>query len=216
MEMQVLTQLAVTAGVSALSLGAALAASARMGRSAQRCAAGAAAGLSAAALALTPERPLPALTALVVFCAAAAALSVRRKKRPPVQGLVLLENGVIRRENLRRAGLDLDGLLNICAAAGWLELRHLRSAVLEPDGAVTLLPGQDAPCPPWTVQTPVVLEGRLVAENLRRTGKEAEWVRSRLADQGYRDEGDVLLALLDGGEELTVFPMDPARKSRKR
>ena len=214
--MQILTQLAITAGVTALSLGAALAAAARVGRGAQRCAAGAAAGLSAAALALTPERPLPALTALTVCCAAVGLVALRKKRKPALRGLVLLENGVIRRENLRRAGLELDELLRLCAAAGWLEFQHLRAAVLEPDGAVTLLPQQDAPGAPWAAQTPVVLEGRLVAENLRRTGKEAEWVRSRLADQGYRDEGDVLLALLDNGEELTVFPMDPAKKGRKR
>ena len=33
-----------------------------------------------------------------------------------------------------------------------------------------------------------------------------------LLRQGYKDEKKVLLALWDGGEKLTVFPMDPGEK----
>ena len=62
------------------------------------------------------------------------------------------------------------------------------------------------------LQLPLVMDGRLLPENLRKAGKEETWVRRNLLRQGYQDEGEVFLALWDGGEKLTVFPMDPKKK----
>ena len=53
------------------------------------------------------------------------------------------------------------------------------------------------------------MDGRLLPENIASAGKETSWVHRALLRQGYREEGDVLLALWDGGERLTVFPMSP-------
>ena len=56
------------------------------------------------------------------------------------------------------------------------------------------------------------MDGKLLSGNLRQAGKEDEWVRRCLLRQGYRNEGEVFLALWGGGEDLTVFPMEPGRK----
>ena len=49
-----------------------------------------------------------------------------------------------------------------------------------------------------------------ISGNIRQAGKEESWVHRALLRQGYREERDVLLALWDGGEKLTVFPMEPS------
>ena len=54
---------------------------------------------------------------------------------------------------------------------------------------------------------------RLLRENIRKAGKEEPWVHRALLRQGYRQESQVLLALWDGGEKLTVFPMDPPSRA---
>ena len=54
------------------------------------------------------------------------------------------------------------------------------------------------------------MDGRLLTGNIRQAGKEEGWVHRALLRQGYREERDVLLALWDGGEKLTVFPMEPS------
>lgn len=53
--------------------------------------------------------------------------------------------------------------------------------------------------------------GGLLTGNIRQAGKEESWVHRALLRQGYREERDVLLALWDGGEKLTVFPMGALR-----
>ena len=185
-------------------------------------------GSIAAELATELEEPLRPLTALVIYGVTAFVISVLTNKflkvRALVTGkpLVLLENGVIYRENLKKARLDLSEFLTYCRIGGWFDLNQLQSAVLEHNGVVSFLPKEkDRPATPTDlnlnpqqskVQTPFVMDGKLLEDNIRQAGKEEAWVRRSLLRQGYKDEADVLLALWDGGEKLTVFPMRPEKK----
>ena len=184
-------------------------------------------GSSAAELATELEAPHKPLTALIVYGLAAAAISMlcckSLKFRSAVTGkpLVLLEDGVIYRDNLKKAKLDLNEFLTFCRIGGWFDLSQLQTAVFEHNGTISFLPKEaDRPATPADlnknpsqsqVQTPFVMDGKLLTGNLRQSGKEEEWVRRSLLRQGYRDESEVFLALWGGGEELTVFPLDPKR-----
>ena len=149
------------------------------------------------------------------------------KARAVVTGkpLLLLQDGVIYRENLKKAKLDLNEFLTYCRIGGWFDLSQLQTAVFEHNGTVSFLPKEaDRPATPADlnknpsqsqVQTPFVMDGKLLHGNLRQSGKEDAWVRRALLRQGYRDEGEVFLALWGGGEDLTVFPMDPKRAGRQ-
>lgn len=186
-------------------------------------------GSIAAELATELEEPAKPLTALIIYGLAAAGISVLTNKsikaRVMVTGkpLVLLEGGVIYRENLKKARLDLDEFLTYCRIGGWFDLNQLQSAVLEHNGVVSFLPKEkNRPATPTDldldpkqsqVQIPFVMDGRLMRENVQKAGKAEEWVQRKLTAQGFRDESAVLLALWDGGEKLTVFPMD-AKKGR--
>lgn len=185
-------------------------------------------GSVAAELATELEEPVKPLTALILYGLVAVCISVLTSKsikaRSLVTGkpLVLLENGVIFRENLKKARLDLSEFLTYCRIGGWFDLNQLQAAVLEHNGVVSFLPKEkDRPATPMDlslnpkqslVQTPFVMDGILLAENIRKAGKEESWVHRSLLRQGYKTEKDVLLALWDGGEKLTVFPMEPRKK----
>lgn len=181
-------------------------------------------GSIAAELATELEEPVKPLAALVVYGLAAAGISLLTSKslkaRVLITGkpLVLLENGVIYRENLKKARLDLDEFLTYCRIGGWFDLNAIQSAVLEHNGVVSFLPKEkDRPATPadlglsprqaW-VQVPFVMDGKLLRENVERSGKTEPWVRRKLEALGYQDEGKVFLALWDGEEKLTVFPME--------
>lgn len=169
-----------------------------------------------------PERPL---LAMVLWGLAAWGISVLGNKslraRAFLSGkpLVLLDQGVIRRDNLKRARLDLNEFLTYCRIAGYFDLSEIQTAVLEHNGSVSFLPKEtDRPATPADLglrpeqsrlPVPFVMDGRLLPENIASAGKEPSWVHRVLLRQGYREEGDVLLALWDGGERLTVFPMSP-------
>ena len=185
-------------------------------------------GSVAAELATELEEPAKPLTALIIYGVVAVLISILTNKsvkaRAVVTGkpLVLLENGVIYRENLKKARLDLNEFLTYCRIGGWFDLNQLQSAVLEHNGVVSFLPKEtDRPATPTDlnlnpkqakVQMPFVMDGKLLEDNIHQAGKEEAWVRRSLLRQGYKDESDVLLALWDGSEKLTVFPLHPEKK----
>lgn len=189
-------------------------------------------GSVAAELATELEEPVKPLTALILYGLVAVLISILTSKsiraRSMVTGkpLVLLENGVIYRKNLQKARLDLNEFLTYCRIGGWFDLNQLQAAVLEHNGIVSFLPKEtDRPATPTDlnlnpkqsqVQIPFVMDGVLLEENIRQVGKEESWVHRSLLREGYKDEKEVLLALWDGGEKLTVFPMDPKRAQKQK
>lgn len=182
-------------------------------------------GSIAAELATELENPEQPLLAMVLWGLAAWGISLLGNKslraRAFLSGkpLVLLDSGVIDRDNLKRARLDLNEFLTYCRIAGYFDLSEIQTAVLEHNGSVSFLPKEtDRPATPADLelrpeqsrlQIPFVMDGRLLPENIAGAGKETAWVHRALLRQGYREEGEVLLALWDGGEKLTVFPMSP-------
>lgn len=189
-------------------------------------------GSVAAELATELEEPVKPLTALILYGLVAVLISILTSKsiraRSMVTGkpLVLLENGVIYRKNLQKARLDLNEFLTYCRIGGWFDLNQLQAAVLEHNGIVSFLPKEtDRPATPTDlnlnpkqsqVQIPFVMDGVLLEENIRQAGKEESWAHRSLLREGYKDEKEVLLALWDGGEKLTVFPMDPKRAQKQK
>ena len=185
-------------------------------------------GSIAAELATELEQPHQPLTALVLYGLIAVGISLLTNKSLKARALltgkplVLLEDGVIYRKNLKKARLDLSEFLTYCRMSGWFDLNQLQMAVLEHNGVVSFLPKEtDRPATPTDldlspkqskVQTPFVMDGKLLEDNIRQAGKEEAWVRRSLLRQGYKDESDVLLALWDGSEKLTVFPLHPEKK----
>ena len=186
-------------------------------------------GSVAAELATNLDAPLNSLTALVLYGLAAVGISLWTSHsltaRRVLTGkpLVLLEDGVLYRDNLKKAKLDINEFLTFCRIAGWFDLNQLQTAILEHNGVVSFLPKEtDRPATPADLelrpeqsrlQIPFVMDGRLLPENIAGAGKETAWVHRALLRQGYREEKDVLLALWDGGEKLTVFPMSARKPS---
>lgn len=182
-------------------------------------------GSIAAELATELENPIRPLTSLVLFGLAAVGVawctnkSVRLRTALTGKPLVLLEDGILYRDRLKQARLDLNEFLTYCRIGGWFDLSQIQAAVLEHNGTISFLPREkDRPAAPRDLeldprqslmQTPFVMDGCLMEENIQQAGKDPDWVRQDLLRQGYQDEGAVLLALWDGRETLTVFPMDP-------
>ena len=181
-------------------------------------------GSVAGEMAFSEEVSVRHLVAFVIYGLAAAVISLwtnrslRTRRAISGKPLILLENGVIYRENLKKARLDLNEFLTYCRIGGWFDLNQLHTAVLEHNGAVSFLSKEtDHPATDVNpdlmpkqsqVQIPCVMDGQLLRDNVEKAGKAETWVHRKLTDQGYQDESKVLLALWDGEEKLTVFPMD--------
>lgn len=180
-------------------------------------------GSIAAELATELEAPLKPLVAIGVYGAVAVLLSkvtsLFPKTRKYINGspTILMHNGKIYRQNLKKAKLDLSEFMVMCRQQGYFNMGDIQTAVFEFNGKLSILPistkrpanpgDLNVSPPPESIQTEVIMDGRILDENLKRKGLDGKWLQKQLAAQGYRGPEEVFLALCDENNQLTAFPM---------
>lgn len=186
-------------------------------------------GSIAAEMATELEEPLQPLLAMVVYALLAVGISLLTNKslraRSLLSGkpLILMDGGVIYRENLKRAKMDLGDFLMFCRIGGFFDLTQIQTAVLEHNGSVSFLPAaMQRPATPADfsiqptqelLQTPLILDGQALPENLRRVGRDETWLLRQLREKGYHAPGELLLALYDGSQ-LRLYPRTVKNEAR--
>lgn len=182
-------------------------------------------GSIAAELATELEQPLRPLIAMGIYGLTAVGITLWTSKslkaRRVLSGkpLILMDKGIIFRENLKKAKIDLSEFLTYCRIEGYFDLNQIQTAVFEHNGKVSFLPkaGQRPATPAdfslqpqrELLQIPMIIDGQILPENLRRVGKDETWLRKALSKSGFGNPEQVLLALCDGSNQLTAFPMSP-------
>lgn len=173
------------------------------------------------------EKPL---VAMIVYALVSLLLSTVTSKsikaRRMIEGapLVLLNNGEIYRDNLRKAKIDVSELLVQCRVNGYFDISKLQTAILEGNGKISFLPKvSDRPITPSDVQlfpqqdymvANVILDGKVMDENLRHTGKDEKWLMDQIKGQGAKRIEDVLLASCDSNNKLQVYLKDNQKEAK--
>ena len=170
--------------------------------------------------------PLTALIVYAVFTVFVAWLtskSIMVRKLVEGKPLVLMSNGELYRENLKKAKMDVLELLVQCRVNGYFDISKLETIVLEGNGKVSFLPKvSDRPVTPSDLNLApeqdflvanVVLDGEIMWANLRHTGKDETWLRNQIKGQGVERIEDILLATCDVNNQLTVFKKNSNKKT---
>ena len=179
-------------------------------------------GSIAAELATELENPLKPLTAMTVYGAIGITLSFLSCKLPRTRKYIngtptiLMDNGKLYRENLKKAKLELSELMMMCRQLGYFNLNDIQTAVFEYNGRLSILPVSDKrPVNPADMQlspspasicTEVIMDGRVMGDNLRRMGLNDKWLAKQLAAQGYSSPKEIFLGVCDRNHQLTLFP----------
>ena len=180
-------------------------------------------GSIGAELATELEEPYKPLIALCVWGGVALVLNLLAHKIPQTRKYIngtptiLLNGGRLYRKNMKKAKLDLSELLLLCREQGYFDLEEIQTAVFEHNGKLSILPrAANRPATPEdlnvTVSTThvgveVIMDGRVMGENLSRVGRDANWLTKQLKAQGYRDAKEIFLAVYRIEEDrLTVYP----------
>lgn len=185
-------------------------------------------GSIAAEMATELESPLRPLCAMVVFALCAYAISVWTNTSLPARRiitgkpLILLDDGNLYRENLKRARMDLSEFLMYCRIQGYFNPDQIQTAVLEHNGSISILPrATDRPVTPADLSRqpqqellpiPVIMDGYILQNNLQKAGKDNVWLERQLRAQGQHAAKEILLALCDGNL-LQLYPMQPRKDS---
>ena len=172
--------------------------------------------------------PFQCILAMAVYGVLDLVLSVLSEKsikaRRFISGRprVLMHEGKIYRENLKKARLDINDFLTLCRINGYFSLDEIETAVMEFNGNISFLPAagsrpvtpEDLSLSP-TQQKPmfnVIMDGKIMADNLAASGKDETWLEKQLHAQGFSDEKDVFLATCDG-ENFFAYKMIDKQKN---
>ena len=178
-------------------------------------------GSIAAEMATEIETPINSLLAMTVYAVIAFAVSIVSEKSIKIREyltgrpLILMNNGKIYRHNLSKARIDLSDFLTQCRSQGYFDLNQVQTAIMEFNGSISILPvSGDRPLTPSDMkispekeymQIAVILDGRISLSNLGITGNNEIWLNKKLHEQGYNNPKDVLLALCDNNNNLSLF-----------
>ena len=128
--------------------------------------------------------------------------------------VILIDNGKILLENLRRTRVTLDELAGHLRSKDVLDVQTVQFAVLETDGSLSVFPypeHQPATAKDAGIQTKkqhlpitIVEDGYVSEENLQKAGKDRAWLDKTLAKKGVSRQ-EVLLLTVDKADRVVFF-----------
>ena len=181
-------------------------------------------GSIAAELATDLENVWKPLTAMIIYAAVTWLMSIinlrRARSRKFLNGTptIVMDGGRLFRENMKKAKLDLSEFMVMCREQGYFNLADIQTAIFEYNGKLTILPvtarrpvtpaDMNLSPPQEALFAEVIMDGRILDENLHRMGLDAKWLKKRLRDQGIQDVRSVYLGLCDEKHNLSCYLAD--------
>ena len=179
-------------------------------------------GSIGAELATELEKPYKPLIALCVWGGASLILNLLAHKLPKTRKYIngtptiLMNDGKLYRKNLKQAKLDLSEFMLLCREQGYFDLDELQTAIFEHNGKLSILPkSANRPTTPDDLKitakathigVEVIMDGRVMGENLSRMGRDVNWLNKRLKTEGCKDVKDIFLGIYRPEEDkLTLY-----------
>lgn len=109
--------------------------------------------------------------------------------------------------------------LFLCREQGFFDISEVQTVIFEPNGKLSIMPmNSKRPLTPsdMNIQTEftrvgveLIMDGRVINENLSRLGFDIQWLKRKLTLQGYNDVGDILLGIYyEQTEHLFLYGME--------
>lgn len=162
--------------------------------------------------------PLVAMTLYAVIAVAisfATSKSIFARRFLTGRSITLMEDGKLYRQNFCKTRFDLNEFLTLCRVSGFFDLSQIDTAILEPNGHLSILPKSSfRPATPEDlnqdpVQTKpaiaVIIDGVVLHRNLKQAGNDEKWLAQQLKRQKIDHPKRVFLATCDRQNNLSVY-----------
>ncbi len=181
-------------------------------------------GSIAAELATTLDKPWWKPTvSMIVFGIITVVLSVLTRKFPRSRKFIngtptiVMNDGKLYRKNMKKAKLELSEFLLLCRQEGYFNLDDIQTAVYEYNGKLSILPmstkrplnpeDMELSPEPEHIGTEVIMDGRVIGDNLKRKGLNETWLQKELKEQGYKNAKEIFLGICGDENKLTLYPL---------
>lgn len=136
---------------------------------------------------------------------------------------ILIEDGKILENNMKKIKLDINDLLEEIRAKGYFSLNEINYAIMEVNGDVSVLPKNDFM--PLTkgdmkiktgntsIECVAIIDGKIMKNNLKEIGKNEYWLKKELGKQKYTDISKILLCTIDINDKVNIYERNLNLKS---
>jgi len=116
--------------------------------------------------------------------------------------VILIDNGKVLQENLRRTRLTLDELVSHLRQKDILDLNTVQYAILETDGNLSVFPYPEKGAQYLPVT--IIEDGFFSKENLQKAGKDEAWLSRILEENGSQIRNTLLLTVDGAGNVVCI------------
>ncbi len=158
-----------------------------------------------------PFVAMSVFSVLSMLVSYATCKSMKLRRLLGTQVLLLYQEGQIYEKNLLKAKLDINEFLAACRLCGYYDLEEVHTVFLEANGTISVLPlSLKRPVTPADLKlTPtqckplanVIVDGNILYDNLKSTGKDDAWLKNQLTRKGISDIRDIILATFDASDD---------------
>lgn len=129
--------------------------------------------------------------------------------------IMLLIRGQIIYKGLKKARYDINDLLRELRVQGYYNIGDVKYVVLETNGMVSIMPKENkrpvvaedigAQEVSGGLCSNVIIDGKILPQNLSVMKKDEKWLDKELLRQGYRQYSEIMLATLNEKGELSIY-----------
>lgn len=130
--------------------------------------------------------------------------------------MLLYQNGQIFEKNLMKTKIDINEFLQMCRIKDFFDLEDIHTAILETNGKLSIIPiAKERPVTPSDLDLSpsqdipmanVILDGKILTNNLKSTGNNEKWLEKQLSAYGVADIKEIVLATYDSdNNKLNIY-----------
>ena len=136
------------------------------------------------------------------------------KMRQLISGtpVILMEQGKIIKNNLKRAKIDINEFLEEARTCGYFDITELDYAIMETNGKISFLPKQkysnvlkddlNINTQSKGLNLELVIDGQIIDKNLNKINKNRDWLFSKV---GKSNINNMLLVIVDSNMKVTTY-----------
>ena len=153
--------------------------------------------------------PILTVLSLELLLAALSMRSLTARKILCGKPVILMENGKILQQNLKKTRLTLDELTELLRNEGILDPAKVQYAILETNGKLSIFPYAMHEPPsakdlcvkvqPLSLPVTIISDGKILWENIRVAGRDKTWLDETLQKLGCEAEAVYLLTTSQDG-----------------
>lgn len=136
---------------------------------------------------------------------------------------IIIQDGKILKENMRKVRLDINELLEECRIKGYFDISEISFGIMEVNGEMSFLPKskyRPLVCNDMNVKSShevlfanIIIDGKVMHKHLKLINKDYDWLISTLNNKGYNNIKNILLCTSDINGNIQVYESNTSIQS---